>query len=60
MNRCAGYNVHAATTEDAADMTEYRSNHAFISRSGRHRAETRLDRFIEWVRRCMLTEMRAR
>lgn len=41
-------------------MTEYRSNHAFVSRSGRHRAETRRDRFIEWVRQFMLTEMRVR
>jgi hypothetical protein len=41
-------------------MTEYRSNHAFASRIGRHRAESRRDRFVEWARRLMLIELRAR
>jgi len=41
-------------------MAEYRSNHAYASRIGRHRAETRVDRLVEWARRLMLIEMRVR
>lgn len=41
-------------------MTEYRSNHAFAGRTGRHRAGTRKDRLIGWVRHLFFTEMRAR
>jgi hypothetical protein len=37
-------------------MTEYHSHHAYTSRVGRHRAETRRDRFTAWVRRFFFTE----
>lgn len=41
-------------------MTEYRSNHAFAGRTGRHRADTRKDRIVGWFRQLLLTETRDR